>query len=132
MNRNQQPTKLYPQTIAEGLITDVVIKATLAAPLSHPQYQKNSDTGDQMLKKPLQQPPYPLPLFLHGLKLPLNPLYKWNLSSTPYQWDPLYFPSYLHTATDARFGGGEEKMMWHCGTHELGRKIGKPLEQVVF
>jgi hypothetical protein len=24
---------------------------------------KNSDTGDQMIKKPLQQPPYPLPSF---------------------------------------------------------------------
>jgi hypothetical protein len=85
-----------------------------------------------MLKKPLQQPPYSFPLFLHGLKLPLHPLYKGNFSSTPYQWDPLDYPFCLHTATDARFGGWEEKMMWHCGTHELGRKIGKLLEQVVF
>jgi hypothetical protein len=29
-------------------------------------------------------------------------------------------------------GEGEEKMMWHHGTHELGRKIGKLLEKIVF
>jgi hypothetical protein len=85
-----------------------------------------------MLKNLSSSLPIPFPLFLHGLKLPLHPLYKENLSSTPYQWDPLDSPSCLHTATDARFGGGEEKMMWHCGTHELGRKIGNLLEQVVF
>jgi hypothetical protein len=28
--------------------------------------------------------------------------------------------------------GVEEKMMWHSGTHELGRSIGKLLEQIVF
>jgi hypothetical protein len=81
-----------------------------------------------MLKNLSSSLPIPFPLFLHGL----NPLYKGNLSSTPYQWDPLDSPSCLRTATDARFGGGEEKMMWHCVTHELGRKIGKLLEQVVF
>jgi hypothetical protein len=26
----------------------------------------------------------------------------------------------------------KEKMMWLCETHELGRKIGKLLQQVVF
>jgi hypothetical protein len=31
-----------------------------------------------------------------------------------------------------RFGGGEEKLTWHGGTHELGRRIGKLLEQIVF
>jgi hypothetical protein len=36
------------------------------------------------------------------------------------------------TAKDPRFGGGEEKMTWHGGTHELGRRIGKLLEQIVF
>jgi hypothetical protein len=28
--------------------------------------------------------------------------------------------------------GGEEKMTWRCGTHELGTRIGKLLEQLVF
>jgi hypothetical protein len=28
--------------------------------------------------------------------------------------------------------GGEEKMMWHCGTHELGMRMGNLLEQIVF
>jgi hypothetical protein len=28
-----------------------ILRETLAAPLTHPQYQKNSDIGDQMLKK---------------------------------------------------------------------------------
>jgi hypothetical protein len=46
------------------------LRATLAAPLSHPQYQKNSDTEDQMIKKPLQQPPYPLPSFSPWTKTP--------------------------------------------------------------
>jgi hypothetical protein len=36
------------------------------------------------------------------------------------------------TAKDPRFGGGEEKMTWHGGTHELGRRMGKLLEQIVF
>jgi hypothetical protein len=31
-----------------------------------------------------------------------------------------------------RFGGGEEKLTWRGGTHELGRRIGKLLEQIVF
>jgi hypothetical protein len=33
---------------------------------------------------------------------------------------------------DGRFGGGEEKMTWHGGTHELGRRIRKLPEQLVF
>jgi hypothetical protein len=33
---------------------------------------------------------------------------------------------------DRRFGGGEEMMTWRGGTHELGREIGKLLEQIVF
>jgi hypothetical protein len=33
---------------------------------------------------------------------------------------------------DARFRGGEEKMMWPCGTHELRRRTGELLEQIVF
>jgi hypothetical protein len=33
---------------------------------------------------------------------------------------------------DRRFGEGKEKMTWHDGTHELGRRIGKMLEQIVF
>jgi hypothetical protein len=28
--------------------------------------------------------------------------------------------------------GGKKKMMWRRGTHELGRRIGKLLEQIVF
>jgi hypothetical protein len=59
------------------------IRATLAAPLSHPQYQKNSDIGDQMIKKPLQQPHYLLPSFSLWTKTPSPSLYKGNLSSTP-------------------------------------------------
>jgi hypothetical protein len=31
-----------------------------------------------------------------------------------------------------RFGEGEKKLRWHCGTHELGRRIGELLEQIVF
>jgi hypothetical protein len=46
------------------------LRATLAAPLSHPQYQKNSDIGDQMIKKPLQQSPYPLSSFSPWTKTP--------------------------------------------------------------
>jgi hypothetical protein len=33
---------------------------------------------------------------------------------------------------DPRFGEWKEKVMWHGGTHELGRRIGKLLEQIVF
>jgi hypothetical protein len=33
---------------------------------------------------------------------------------------------------DGRFGEGDEKMTWHGGTHELGRRIGKLPEQIVF
>jgi hypothetical protein len=33
---------------------------------------------------------------------------------------------------DGRFGGWEERMTWHGGTHELGRRIGKLPEQIVF
>jgi hypothetical protein len=63
-----------------------------------------------MLKKNLYNSlPVFFPLFLHGLKLSLHPLYKANLSSTPYQWDPLDSPSCLHTATDARFGEGRRR-----------------------
>jgi hypothetical protein len=29
---------------------------------------------------------------------------------------------------DLTFGGGEEKMKWHGGTYELGRRIGKLLK----
>jgi hypothetical protein len=29
-------------------------------------------------------------------------------------------------------GAREERMKWHGGTHELGRRIGKLLEQIVF
>jgi hypothetical protein len=29
-------------------------------------------------------------------------------------------------------GGAAEKVTWHRGTHELGRKIRKLLEQIVF
>jgi hypothetical protein len=32
----------------------------------------------------------------------------------------------------SKIWGGEEKMMWHSETHELGRRIGKLLEQIVF
>jgi hypothetical protein len=80
-----------------------------------------------MLKKPLHQPPYstktPSP---YSLSIPFIK------GTSPPPSSPIDSPSCLHTATDARFGGGEEKMMWHCGIHELGRKIGKLLEQVVF
>jgi hypothetical protein len=31
-----------------------------------------------------------------------------------------------------QIGGGEERMTWYGGTHELGRRIGKLLEQIVF
>jgi hypothetical protein len=31
-----------------------------------------------------------------------------------------------------RFGEEREKMTWHGGTHELGRRIGKLLYQIVF
>jgi hypothetical protein len=31
-----------------------------------------------------------------------------------------------------RFGEGEKKLTWRGGTHELGRRIGKLLEQIVF
>jgi sugar (pentulose or hexulose) kinase len=58
---------------SEGAVGDMLlldVRATLAAPLSHPQYQKNSDIGDQMIKKPLQQPPYPLPSFSPCTKTP--------------------------------------------------------------
>jgi hypothetical protein len=50
--------------------TSEVVRATLAAPLSHPRYKKNSDIRDQMLKKPLQQPAYPLPSFSPWTKTP--------------------------------------------------------------
>jgi hypothetical protein len=33
---------------------------------------------------------------------------------------------------DGRFGVGKEEMTWHGGTHELGIRIGKLLEQIVF
>jgi hypothetical protein len=33
---------------------------------------------------------------------------------------------------DPRFGGVEKKLTWHHGTHELGRRIGKLLQQLVF
>jgi hypothetical protein len=33
---------------------------------------------------------------------------------------------------DRWFGGAEEMMTWRGGTHELGREIGKLLEQIVF
>jgi hypothetical protein len=31
-----------------------------------------------------------------------------------------------------RFGGGEKKLTWRGETHELGRRIRKLLEQIVF
>jgi hypothetical protein len=31
-----------------------------------------------------------------------------------------------------QIGGGEERMTWYGGTHELRRRIGKLLEQIVF
>jgi hypothetical protein len=34
------------------------------------------------------------------------------------------------SSKDGRFGVGYEKMTWHGGTHELGRRIGKLLEQI--
>jgi hypothetical protein len=41
-----------------------------------------------------------------------------------------------HTAScpikDPRFVAGEERMRWHGGTHELGSRIGKLLEQIMF
>jgi hypothetical protein len=46
------------------------VRATLAALLSHPQYQKNSDTGGSNAKKPLQQLSYPLPSFSPWTKNP--------------------------------------------------------------
>jgi hypothetical protein len=73
----------------QQLLAVSTVRATLAAPLSHPQYQKNSDIGDQMLKKPLHSFPTLFPLSLHGLKIPLHPLYRGDLSSTPTPWDPL-------------------------------------------
>jgi hypothetical protein len=33
---------------------------------------------------------------------------------------------------DGRFGVGKEEMTWHGGIHELGIRIGKLLEQIVF
>jgi hypothetical protein len=33
---------------------------------------------------------------------------------------------------DPNLGEGKEKMTWHCGTNELGGRIGKLLEQIVF
>jgi hypothetical protein len=55
---------LHEKGLSKSQLSNIkFLRATLAAPLSHPQYQKNSDIGDQMLKKPLQQPPYPLPSF---------------------------------------------------------------------
>jgi hypothetical protein len=36
------------------------------------------------------------------------------------------------TSKDGRFGEGKEKMTWHGETRELGRRIGKLLEQIVF
>jgi hypothetical protein len=33
---------------------------------------------------------------------------------------------------DARFGEGKKKLTWRGGTHELGKGIGKLLEQIVF
>jgi hypothetical protein len=97
-------------------------------PLSFPiPDKKNSDIGDHMLKKPLQLP-YPLPSFSPWTKtLSPSPLQREPLLH-PLSVGPIRSPSCLHTAKDARFGGEEEKMMWHCGTHELGRKIGKLLE----
>jgi hypothetical protein len=37
-----------------------------------------------------------------------------------------------HVSKDPRFVEGEEKLTWHGGTHELGRRIWKLLEQIVF
>jgi hypothetical protein len=102
----------------------MIVRATLAAPLSHPQYQKNSDKGSDA-KKSLPQPPYHLLFFLHGPKLPLHPFIKGTSPPPPISGTHSIPPP-------ASTSGGEEKMMWHCETHELRRKIGKLLEQVVF
>jgi hypothetical protein len=80
--------------VGEGNIgyPEELVRETLAAPLSHPQYQKNGDIGDQMLKNLSSSLPIPFSPFLHGLKLPLHPLYKGNLSSTPLSVGPTRFP----------------------------------------
>jgi hypothetical protein len=33
---------------------------------------------------------------------------------------------------DGKFGEGKENLTWRGGTHKLGRRIGKLLEQIVF
>jgi hypothetical protein len=66
-----------------------VLRATSATSLFHSQCQKNNHIGDQMRKNLLQQIPYSLLFFLFGLKTSLHPLYRGDLSSIPYLWDPL-------------------------------------------
>jgi hypothetical protein len=58
-------------------------KSNFSSSLFSSPIQKNSDIGGQMLKNLSSSLHIPFPLFLHGLKLPLHPLYKGNLSSTP-------------------------------------------------
>jgi hypothetical protein len=57
--------------------------------------EKNSHIGDETVSSRF---PIALPFFLHGLKIPLHPLYRGKLSSTSYLWDPLVPPPLcLHT-----------------------------------
>jgi hypothetical protein len=73
----------------------VEVRATSAASLSPPQYQKSSHIWNEIISSSF---PIPFPLFLHGLKTPLHPLYIGNLSSTPIRGTHSIHPSRLHTA----------------------------------
>jgi hypothetical protein len=67
-----------------------------------------------------------------ALPLPLPHLLDPARRHAPGEAAELRLHGHVYEACFSRFVEEKEKMSWHGGTHELGRRIGKLLEHNVF